>query len=235
MARDNDEAKVDRAPVHERLPKHLTERERKQELRAQEAIIERFRRAGLEAGRALDVIRSQRLYRGMKLETQSGQILTIVTFPQYCQLRWGFDASRARQLIAGARGAEILEEETGIAPVNENQVRPLIRMLGSEESRPLALAPWRAAAERNHGMTEKSVRQAIEEVEQPSPEMPIQPPVPVGEVISLIGDLRRRLAVLLDLIDRSHYESGLTDDWRGQLRSGLEQMQIAIRDALKVL
>lgn len=79
----NDETPQDQTPVHNRLPARLTARERKVELKAQEGVIERWRRDGFRAGQAFEVIRSQRLYRGMVIEG-----VTLKTFPQYCQVRW---------------------------------------------------------------------------------------------------------------------------------------------------
>src|SRR6266851_4885336 len=128
------EAPEDRAAIHKRLRPHLTERERRIEFHKNEAIIERFRKAGLEAGAALATIRFQRLYRdeypGMK-------------FPEYCRARWGFDGSRARQLIGASRANGIVTTETGIPALNEAQLRPMLRLLktGSDDrTREIALA-----------------------------------------------------------------------------------------------
>ncbi len=56
-----------------------------------EAVVERGLQTFVEVGEALGEIRDQRLYRA-----------THRTFEEYCRDRWGFVASRARQLIAAA-------------------------------------------------------------------------------------------------------------------------------------
>src|SRR6185437_9916556 len=203
------EEKEDQAPVHGRLPERLTDRERKAELRNQEAVIERFRRAGLEAGAALHIIRSQRLYRNTVIDG-----VRIRTFSEYCKLRWDFDAARGRQLINAARGAEMLRAETGIAPRHEGQVRPLLRMLNSEaaEQREIAVRAWERAAS-GPGTTESVVRAAIQEVTPQSTTgaeatttAKSTEEVPGGgethlDIMRWVGDLESRLFAFIDLLE----------------------------------
>ena len=79
-----------------------------------EAIIERGLRTFVEVGNALLTIRRCGLYRD-----------SHGTFEQYCQDRWGFTATRARQLIGAAETATIVAVGGGPAPDTESQAREL--------------------------------------------------------------------------------------------------------------
>lgn len=68
----------------------------------------------MDVGRALMAIRDARLYRD-----------EYGTFEDYCRQRWGFVASRARQLIAAAEVVSNLESVTTVTPSTESQARPL--------------------------------------------------------------------------------------------------------------
>lgn len=76
-----------------------------------EAGMQTFKRVGL----ALLQIRDDRLYRA-----------SHGTFEAYCQGRWGFVSSRARQLVAAAETAVAIESVTMVTPTAERQVRPLV-------------------------------------------------------------------------------------------------------------
>ena len=65
------------------------------ELEQHEATIERGLQTFVEVGLALRAIRDKRLYRQ-----------NYATFEDYCRERWGWVASRARQLIAAAEVAK---------------------------------------------------------------------------------------------------------------------------------
>lgn len=255
--RPGDEESIDSAPVHARLPARLTERERRAELRTQEAVIERFRRAGLEAGLALEVIRAQRLYRGMRVPTPERGDIEIRTFVMYCRLRWGFDAPRARQLIGGARAAGWLEERTGIKASNELQVRPLIRLINNPETEEMAMDAWRRASQ-SAALTERTVREAIEEL-MPEPEptpTPAPEPQPAPEptaveesaaeippsdgteitgITSLIAEIEHAFESALELIYRSHYRTVLEDEERRSLREAFGEIIGLLEVVMKVL
>ena len=68
-----------------------------------------------EVGRAFQAIRDGALYRG-----------THKTFEAYCRDRWGFVASRARQMIAASDALAAVAGVTNVTPQNEGQVRPLM-------------------------------------------------------------------------------------------------------------
>lgn len=79
-----------------------------------EAVVERGKQTFIEVGAALAEIRDQRLYRAEH-----------TTFEDYCRSRWGFTASRGRQLISGAVKALEIASVTGVTPASEREVRRL--------------------------------------------------------------------------------------------------------------
>ena len=87
-----------------------------------EDVIARGLRTFVDVGEALLTIRDRGLYRDYG------------TFEQYCRDRWGFVASRARQLIAAARIVSNVETVTNVTPGSEGQARPLMS-LGPEQQR----------------------------------------------------------------------------------------------------
>jgi hypothetical protein len=95
------------------------ERSRLSEL---EAVVERGRQVFVEVGNALMEIRDERLYR-----------LSHGTFEEYCRERWGFVASRARQLIAAAESVTVVTAAGLPAPANERQARELVPLLADED------------------------------------------------------------------------------------------------------
>lgn len=70
-----------------------------------------------QVGRALITIRDERLYRAL-----------APTFEQYTKLRFGFTASRARQLIKGAVVADRVESVTRVTLPSEKIARELNRL-----------------------------------------------------------------------------------------------------------
>src|SRR6266851_50680 len=207
------EGREDRAPVHGRLPARFSDRERRIELRQQESIIERFRKAGLEAGAALNVIRSQRLYRGMRIED-----VEVHTFPQYCRLRWGFDGSRGRQLIKASRDAKTVHAETGIEALNESQLRPLGRLLGAQDegTRNLAMAIWRTA-NLDGPATETTIKRAMRE------QIPVETSGEVTPVnmAALLDHAYECMSQLVDQMGRTDYRQGLTPEQRASLKEAV--------------
>ncbi len=100
-------------------------------LRNLEKIIEKGCQTFFEVGAALLEINAQRLYR----ETHK-------SFNGYCNEKWGFTGTRARQLMGGAEVAKQVERATNVGISNEAQARPLTTI--SEEERP---AVWAEAVE----------------------------------------------------------------------------------------
>ena len=83
-------------------------------LAANERVIERGIKSFVRVGRALMAIRDGKLYRS-----------EYTTFEAYCQERWGFQSSRARQLIMAAETAESV---TNVTLSNEAVARELSRV-----------------------------------------------------------------------------------------------------------
>lgn len=87
-----------------------------QRLEVLESVIDAGMQTFVHVGNALLEIRDARLYRA-----------THATFEDYCQARWRFNSSRARQLIAAAEVAGNLQSVTTVTllPATESQARPL--------------------------------------------------------------------------------------------------------------
>lgn len=77
-----------------------------------ESTIDAGLRTFVDVGNALLEIRDSRLYRQ-----------TFGTFEDYCRERWGFNSSRARQLIGAAETVRNLESVTTVTlfPATESQ------------------------------------------------------------------------------------------------------------------
>ena len=81
-----------------------------------ERVIESGLQTFHDVGNALLEIRESRLYRD-----------SHGTFEDYCKERWGFVASRARQLIGAAEVINNLQSVTNVTPANEGQARALAK------------------------------------------------------------------------------------------------------------
>lgn len=138
---------ADRAPVHPRLPKKLTPHEVALLKRA-EKIIERGFVAFHQMGEQLRLVAKQKLYRG-KYED----------FEDYCERRWGFKASRARQIIGAAEVYAEIGDAVEVKPINEIQVRPLRRL-----PRELKIEAWKEATDVAPNPSQAQVKEAIERV-----------------------------------------------------------------------
>jgi hypothetical protein len=117
-------------------------------LARQEEIIARGLQSFLEVGDALQVIRSDRLY-----------LLTHTTFAAYCQDRWGFSDSRARQLVLAAQTVTSVTVGGLPAPTNESQTRELGKVPEPDRER-----VWAETLERTAG---KPTAEAVREVAAP--------------------------------------------------------------------
>lgn len=130
-----------------------------------EAVIERGVRTFVEVGTALSQIRDGRLYR----ESHG-------TFEGYCKDRWGFDRSRADQLVKAAELTTTVVNAGLPAPANEGQARELAK--APQEQR---AEIWRETVERTDGKpTAAAVREVRNEL------IPIQPDIaqPIDEWLS---------------------------------------------------
>jgi hypothetical protein len=111
-----------------------------------ERIIEKGQKTFVEVGQALLDIRENRWYHAEHS-----------TFQEYCRTRWGFEPSRARQLITAANTAESV---TGVTLPNERAARELSRVPPENRQEILARAQKWAPGE---PLTTKAIRAAAEE------------------------------------------------------------------------
>jgi hypothetical protein len=137
----------------EMMQLELTPSERN-ELYQCELVIEGGLRTFVDVGNALLTIRDKRLYRD-----------EYGTFETYCQERWGFVPSRARQLIAAARIVGNIGTVTNVTPANESQARPLMA-LAREQQR----EAWTRAVETapEGKVTGAHVKRVVEEMQERS-------------------------------------------------------------------
>lgn len=122
----------------------LTETERRK-LNDLETIIERGLQTFVEVGASLAMIREQQLYKD-----------SHETFESYVETRWGWTASRARQLIGAAEAVASVESVTTVTPANEAQARELVPVPAEKRAE-----VWQRAVEESGGKpTAKHVREA---------------------------------------------------------------------------
>lgn len=91
------------------------------ELAAIEIAIEDSLRGFEAMASRLKRVRDGRLYRE-----------NHVTFEDYCRVKWGFVASRARQIVAGAEATESVTKVTLPAPASERVARVLVPLSETE-------------------------------------------------------------------------------------------------------
>jgi hypothetical protein len=114
----------------------------------------------IEVGNALAAIRNERLYRA-----------THKTFEAFCKEKWGYNSSRARQLIAASTTAESVT--TGNTLPNERVARELATV--PEEKRDTVLE-WAEEKAGDKPVTAAAIRAAAKEVAQAEPEDEIPEP-----------------------------------------------------------
>jgi hypothetical protein len=121
------------------------------ELAECERIIERGIKSFVDTGNALQKVRKRRLYR-----------TTHNTFEDYCRERWGFDRSRADQLIEGAELTTIVVKNDAPAPVNEGQARALQPLKDQPQTMAEVMVEVTAAAEAaGTRVTAKQISEAV--------------------------------------------------------------------------
>jgi hypothetical protein len=121
-----------------------------------EERIERGFRTFVDVGDALLAIRDERLYREQ-----------YRTFGEYCNKRWGFVASRARQLIAAAKTAGLLSSVTTVTPTSERQVRPLAGLSPEQQQKVWEQVVAETPAEQITGAV---VQEAVDRIAPKTPE-----------------------------------------------------------------
>jgi hypothetical protein len=216
----SEESRQDIRPAAARQQRRLSPQERAT-LRQCEVAIPRGLRSFIEAGRALATIRNQRLYREHHR-----------TFRAYCQARWGFDASRARQLIAAADVVRDLEG-ADVTPTNENQVRPLIRL-----DPDFRKEVWSKAIEITAGVspTQDQVKEAIEQLAPPETEDDIAARrQQTADVAALIDHARVLMERFNIAVNGLNYREGLTLEGRQTIVRAINTLQASLRDLRGVL
>lgn len=181
----------------------------------------------LQAGKALETINVQRLYRERHK-----------TFRSYLENRWGFTPQRADQLIRASEVATAIDESDPEGklpkPGSEGQLRPLTRLADLNEA-PLV---WQVAAESANGerITARTVAAAIEdlgcELKGPA-KAPPKPPSP-RQVVGRINDFASALAPKVSAL----VPGTLTKDDASHLRQGvrkLGELIQAIEDRLELI
>lgn len=109
-----------------------------QRLAKYEAVIDAHQAGFVKVANALTSIRDEKLYR------------EFGTFEDYCRVRWGFSATRGRQLMAAA------EIATDVAVSNEAQARELVSAPPEER----AAIVEEAKAENDGKLTAPAIRKA---------------------------------------------------------------------------
>jgi hypothetical protein len=130
----------------------LTTAERKA-LDQHERTIERGLKTFQDVGQALLAIRENRLY-----------LAEHETFADYCRERWGFNDSRARQLIAAAKTAETV---TNVTLPNEAVAREVAKV--PEEQRE-AVIEWATEKADGKPLTARGIKTAAAQVSEAEPE-----------------------------------------------------------------
>ncbi len=136
------------------------------ELDRHESVIKRGLKTFADVGNALLAIRDARLYREQH-----------ETFEDYCREKWGFNSSRARQLIGAAEVVENLKSVTTVTPgpTNEAQARPLAKLPPAEQPK-----AWKAATDKaeteGRTVTAKDVEVEVKARIKPEPKRKIGPP-----------------------------------------------------------
>jgi hypothetical protein len=117
-----------------------------------EAVIERGLETFVEVGQALMAIRDGRLYKA-----------THTSFDAYCRERWGWDRTRASQLIAGSEVLNMFNTLDAPAPVNDRQARALGPLRDDPEAMAEVMVEVTAAAEKaGTKVTAKQIADAVE-------------------------------------------------------------------------
>ena len=86
-------------------------------LQEHESVIERGQKTFIEVGNALFAIKEGKLYKAR-----------YKTFEEYTDVKWGWGASRARQLIAAAKVADEVKSVTNVTLSNEGIAREVVKI-----------------------------------------------------------------------------------------------------------
>lgn len=214
----------DVSPAARRQPRRLSPQERAT-LRHCEVAIRRGFRAFAEAGKALATIRNQRLYRE-----------NYRSFKAYCITEYKFGYKRALQLIEAVDVMRDLEG-TGVAPLNEYQVRPLVGL--DSDMRKEA---WAKAVEITGGTTptQQQVEVAVEAISVPpeprteEEEQAVQ--LTIADMAGMIDHMQVLMKRVNDTVGQWDYRGRLlTLEERRELSRPISTLLAALRDLKSVL
>jgi hypothetical protein len=184
------------------------------ELRKAESAIEKGQQTFMEVGNALMTIREGKLYR----EEHK-------TFQAYCHSRWGFDDSRARQLIAAAK---VTETVTNVTLSSEAVAREVNKV--PEEKRQEVVEK---ATEKADGkpITARAIKEAAAEIVEPDEPDTVEDWMAAAN--SELDELARRITSLIkdaEAINNPHLSSakhGRLSTLTAQLRSAAGTLRAA--------
>lgn len=123
-----------------------------------ESVIERGQQTFIEVGVALAEIRDSKLYRER-----------FATFEDYCKDRWGWNASRSRQLIGAAEAVASMQSVTVVTQSElpsvqtERQARELAKIKDPEIRAEVWQRSNEIAAEIGTAVTAKLVKEAVQQ------------------------------------------------------------------------
>lgn len=121
-----------------------------------ETTIERGQQTFIEVGLALAEIRESKLYRA-----------NFATFEEYCQIRWGWSASRSRKLISSAEAVASMKSGNTFPLVqNARQATELAKIKDPQIRAQVWTQVNEFAAEIETTVTAKLVKEAVEAEKQ---------------------------------------------------------------------
>ena len=159
--------------------------------------IESVRKAGDIVGRALAMIRDEKLYRE-----------EFFTFEEYCQARWGFTRQRASQLIGFVAIKDDCKPLVDTTEMNERNTRPLKALPEPEQQ----AEAWQEAVDASNGTpAAKDVEAAVDKRKPTGAK-----PGPSADEVSDMEDALDKLHVCIDDIwqNGTLNKSGLMDVMR---------------------
>jgi hypothetical protein len=167
-------------------------------LKELERVIERGKQTFVDVGLALAEIRDSRLYRK-----------DFSTFEEYCQSRWGWNASRSRQLISSAQAVSSMESVTAVTLGQKSvESERHARELSKVKNPVLRSQVWRevteSAAQTNTQVTTNLIKETVDKyVRTPSAEkIPTQTREADGmDIVQKLSLIRKELTPSQKIFD----------------------------------
>ena len=122
-----------------------------------EIVINKSMKTFYDMGTALKEIRDSKLYKQ-----------GFETFEDYCDVKWNFNSSRARQLIMSTDVLDNLESVTIVTiPQSESQVRPLTKLKDPEIQKQAWAEVVKESEESHEPITAKKVEEVVKRYCEP--------------------------------------------------------------------